>query len=1397
MFSRSKTFVLRASLLLLAGAMGLKAQMDPRLQKGKTDFLDLYQAGSRSTVKPEILTLLDFSGSMNQIMFNPSFPNRVDEEDPFGCYSLRIAIKATSGVYNLDPSQGVWRSNSGNVYNSLALKMPGSTSSTTYTFTLVGLVKPNGDLVTTADADAHTNDNQLVGSSSGSKDVRNWIRCASHARVKCTAGTFSRTVDLPMPWSILDDDSTGTPLSVSQVQDPKTSTMVALDTTHRGATANYVYLQPDQNGATITAAYIGTAGIPMYRPSYLAWIYTGKDASSKYYIPDAATQPKPFLNGVPARTRLQGLKEAIIKTWLEYQDKVFWAVRGLMDPAKNNSYDATTNTPASVTIPPGNSTSGGDSNWSFFNSYPLDGAVRLSKLVADSGTPLTRSLVHSYIQYQDTNPWDRAHNLNSADDDQRPQDCLKHFLILFTDGVPNMPDDVTSANEAAQPYQAGAAKGNAQIAKDLITSLDFEQKNWNVPTLAGVAAHGGDSRVGWIRDPKGENTGNSGSPSSYAPFFIRTRKDAKNNTYTFSTPHPIQTMTVGLSLGANFNADGTEKDIATDVGSPKYRLLAAATFGDPLKTVYDISKVHSFEADSSGKAKDGSVYYFDAKDPDSLVNNLRKAINAITLLAQVGVASAPVVPFSGLALSRQIYLGNFQVPTDATPLWPGDLMMFPTLTVGLTTNILTSSGTVVPSLSPDTASDEAQWSAKNMMNDPNFWKTRTVYTRIKGSSTNPEPGLVKFVDTIGSTDFEKFKTYLPAGTDADRSKLVSWMRGADTSTTPYTNRLGLMGDIIGSAPTVLEYGTTGPLATLLGVDSTRSGNRVRVIFVGTNSGYFHAFGEYSWEESVTTPDNQTLLVTKATAQELWSFIPTDFLQYLDQLQNPATPHRFMVDGTPSVYHLDLAAGTDRSGNGKVDNGEKAVVVFGLRKGGRSYYALDVSDPLNPTMAWSLRPDESDFLPDSRLLTANKAATRALVSTMGFSSSLPAMGRMLYIRPGETAERVKSVTFLGGGQSVPEVEAQFPNSLGLPTPLGRSVFALDTLTGDILQNWDLSTQAGIGPITAGVVPFELFLGSGLVQRAYFTDKNGGLWALGSGEKAPAPNSDFRLDYSELNFWTTNGAKGGSPNVRKIYQGDLNDIHSTLPAAFNVGTYPVLRTSDPKIAPSAVGVAFVSGDRNNPVDLFYAAGKAPSKHRLNVVFDRQDAPTTLDATGITSSSMWNMTSQTDPAADVINPSKPGFYLNTKSGYYVNFPDPSTVGTKTYIPKGINEPTVLSGVLFYSYFKPTSGDLCSPGAGLTRSWRICDVLRPVTATTAGSSGETCTPGFVMEWSGVASNFGARGTVAVNQAGGVLKPGEGGDTGSGANDNKKVAIGTASGTYHETFPKARVWRSVHTEQN
>ena len=68
----------------LLAALPLKAQLNPKWQTSSSpDFLNLYQQSTHYTVKPEIVTVLDFSGSMSALMYHKNYPNNnMDDSDP-------------------------------------------------------------------------------------------------------------------------------------------------------------------------------------------------------------------------------------------------------------------------------------------------------------------------------------------------------------------------------------------------------------------------------------------------------------------------------------------------------------------------------------------------------------------------------------------------------------------------------------------------------------------------------------------------------------------------------------------------------------------------------------------------------------------------------------------------------------------------------------------------------------------------------------------------------------------------------------------------------------------------------------------------------------------------------------------------------------------------------------------------------------------------------------------------------------------------------------------------------------------------------------------------------------------------------------------------------------------
>jgi len=238
--------------------------------------------------------------------------------------------------------------------------------------------------------------------------------------------------------------------------------------------------------------------------------------------------------------------------------------------------------------------------------------------------------------------------------------------------------------------------------------------------------------------------------------------------------------------------------------------------------------------------------------------------------------------------------------------------------------------------------------------------------------------------------------------------------------------------------------------------------------------------------------------------------------------------------------------------------------------------------------------------------------------------------------------------------------------------------------------------------------------------------------------------------------------------------------------------------------------VSGDRNNPLDNPPNSPLKPTRHRLTVVFDRQDSMTWIGKNPgvqnngrITDSGLADFSNNNvsiTPADfcapgsifSLVTPGCNDYYLapktnnrpdeyKTKFGYYINF----LSSDSGFIAKGINAPIVVANSLFYTTFTPTFADPCTGGLGTSKSWVIGDVLNPLNEDTrnvlmVGS-------GVTGDWNGVASNYIPLGTRGVIQGGVPL--------GSGDTTTKTQAtpeIHVTDTDPSQRHPKPRVWRIV-----
>jgi type IV pilus assembly protein PilY1 len=198
---------------------------------------------------------------------------------------------------------------------------------------------------------------------------------------------------------------------------------------------------------------------------------------------------------------------------------------------------------------------------------------------------------------------------------------------------------------------------------------------------------------------------------------------------------------------------------------------------------------------------------------------------------------------------------------------------------------------------------------------------------------------------------------------------------------------------------------------------------------------------------------------------------------------------------------------------------RTVLVMGLRGGGPYYFALDVSDPLNPKFLW-----------------------QHTEKYMGNAYAQPAPGQVLVEVGGVLQERAVAL-LPGGSGELDTVRARETGPIGCPAQgigappvtggttrartrqrcwnrIGRQMQWVDMVTGETLFSFDERTFNA--PLTGGIALYPGGVGA-IATRAYLTDADGVIWRIDFSSRRPErwtaqPFHDI--------FWDA-GATAGQP------------------------------------------------------------------------------------------------------------------------------------------------------------------------------------------------------------------------------------------------------------------------------
>lgn len=392
-----------------------------------------------------------------------------------------------------------------------------------------------------------------------------------------------------------------------------------------------------------------------------------------------------------------------------------------------------------------------------------------------------------------------------------------------------------------------------------------------------------------------------------------------------------------------------------------------------------------------------------ASTPDELSNSLNSAISRIREVNDS--FSSPSVASNNVDQTRSrdaIYFAMFYPETNTR--WGGNLKKLKVsgseIVDSADNTALDSDGLIDTDAKtfwlPDGQSADGNLVAQGGVNYHLATLTGTPAEDRRNLYTDKQGDIVDFTTNIVS-DILDLVTNNPISLS---SSDIEWAMGIDVDDedndgSNTDQRSDILGDPLHSKPVAIDYGN----------DDIR-------ILIGTNAGFLHMFKDDDTNNEVS---------------ESWAFIPSDLYDIIQPLRNEDTGKVYGMDGPISVYFSDKSLNDEGVNDGIVDasDGDDVWAFAGMRRGGRNYYALDITNPNEPKKLWDnpIEGGKGDFTELAQTWSKPQIAyikafgdKPLLVFGAGYDTNKDAVvrsedsvGRGIYIVEAETGKKVWALT----------------------------------------------------------------------------------------------------------------------------------------------------------------------------------------------------------------------------------------------------------------------------------------------------------------------------------------------------------------------------------------------------
>lgn len=522
--------------------------------------------------------------------------------------------------------------------------------------------------------------------------------------------------------------------------------------------------------------------------------------------------------------------------------------------------------------------------------------------------------------------------------------------------------------------------------------------------------------------------------------------------------------------------------------------------------------------------------YYRANNPAAMITSLNNAFNDI-LSKLDGSSNTFSVASPSIQSGSMSFATGYKADT-----WTGNV-------VG---NVVTFSG--------DTPIETFAWNASEKLDAQGAgtgWNTArkiATSTCTAGSSGTQVCAGTPFRPGNLSSLLSNFATL-----STDQTNVINFLRGDASNTgalgaASFRARTSLLGDIVNSK--VIAVGApqapyTDEFNPGYSAFKAAYANRGTVAYVGANDGMLHAFNG-----------------TPTGGNELFAYIPnavikgptnTPLTNGIAALAKPAYEHKYFVDATAATYSVDFG--------GVI--GWRSVLIGGLGKGGKAYYALDVTDPasitseasLSTKVLWEFTHKDMGYTYDTPLVVKTKKYGWTVILTSGYNNA-DGKGYFFLVNP----------------------------------KTGALLEAISTGEGST------SNDAGLAHVGAYAQDYR----DGTVDAAYAGDALGNVWRLdlaGTGT-FPAP--------------TKIAAFGATQPITVTPLVEIDK--STLKRYVFVGTGRILASSDINSTDAQSFYAILDGTKAQP----FTASTLPTGASYPVTRSQMvDATNTLATTGVTAS------------------------------------------------------------------------------------------------------------------------------------------------------------------------------------